>query len=186
MQCRGKRLCFHLLVKREETPNPMDNSERAHISQCCTGILPLRPEAGCSPPSSADFKNEWSCTSTPHGFMDSTTKKKVFYLTLLTCSVRGWFDSTGKEWRQIRLQGLKIRKSYKALRACCYIEVSFCCSVVFRIAKINWQIHDHVGKGENRNPHTVTTRENVFIAETGGFMLINATEFWESSSGCRY
>jgi hypothetical protein len=57
------------------------------------------------------------------------------------------------------------------------MEVSFCCCAVFDIVAINWQIFDHVGKGENRNPYIVTTRVKVFFAVTGGFMLINATKF---------
>ena len=59
----------------------------------------------------------------------------------------------------------------------CRIEVSFCYFAVFHIVVINWQIFDHVEKGENRNPYTVTTRVNVFFAVTGGFMLINVTKF---------
>ena len=62
-------------------------------------------------------------------------------------------------------------------QAFCCIEVSFCCSAVFHIVVINWQIFDYIGKGENRNPHTVTTRVKVFFAVTGGFMLINAAKF---------
>jgi len=57
------------------------------------------------------------------------------------------------------------------------MEVSFCCSAVFHILAINWQIFDHVGKGENRNPYIVTTHVKVFFAVTGDFKLINATKF---------
>jgi len=62
-------------------------------------------------------------------------------------------------------------------QAFCCIEVSFCCSAVFHIVVINWQIFDHVEKGENRNPFTVTTCVKVFFAVTGDFMLLYVTKF---------
>jgi N-acetylglutamate synthase-like GNAT family acetyltransferase len=55
------------------------------------------------------------------------------------------------------------------------MEVSFCCSEVFHIVAINWQIFDHIRKCENRNLYAVTTRVKAFFAVTGDFMLINAT-----------
>ena len=42
---------------------------------------------------------------------------------------------------------------------------------------INWQVFDHVEKGENRNTYIVTTRVKVYFAVTGGFTLINVTKF---------
>lgn len=163
---------------------PIDHLERAHLTQCCTGILPLRPAAGCSPPSNSEVKNEWSLTSTLHGFMSCTTKTLCFTLQFsFTCSMGWWIDSTANWNCHMRPQCVEVAKLYNPLSSFCCIEFSFCCSAVFRIVAINWQIFDDVEKGENRNPYTVATRVKVFFAMTGGFMLINVTKFWESLAG---
>jgi hypothetical protein len=85
--------------------------------------------------------------------------------------VRGSLDCTGKSSCHMRLQCVGAEKLYNPLSSFCCIEVSFCCSAVFHIVAINWQIFDHVEKGENRNPYTVTTRVKVFLCSDWRFRV---------------
>jgi hypothetical protein len=144
----------------------------------------MSTEAGCSPSSSAEVKNAWSRTSTPLGFMVRTAKDLYCtYTSRLRVVWGGGMTTLGRGAVTWECSVLRMGTSVTHCVAFCCREVSFFCSAVIRIVTFHGQIFDLVGKSENRNPYTVTTRVKVLFAVTGGFMLINVTKIWESLAG---